>query len=250
MGMKLDFSKERTPAALKMRLSQIAKSHSLRRDAKQAESRFSEFDRFIASIDHFYLGDFLPAPFIKGSQPKYLETIETEGGVPVISTLAIQNLSIVIEACRFVAAEDFEALDEEKKPHQNDVLLTLDGGTSIGKPVLFDLEDDYAVDSHVAILRPSGLDPKLLVYLLASPIGQLQFNRAESGASGQTGVTEEDVRRFRFPSIKGNVSRIVAGLDGARQRMAEMREKMAAEEKEAWADFNSTITSQNGKGPE
>lgn len=48
---------------------------------------------------------------------------------------------------------------------------------------------------------------------VASPIGQLQFNRAESGASGQTSVTEEDLRRFRFPT------KLLAQIDALAKRI-------------------------------
>lgn len=243
MGLKLDFSKVQTPAALKTSLKGAAKSHSLRCDAKQAEPRFARFDQFIRSVDNFCLGDYLPQAFVKGSQPIYLETIDPDG-VPVISTLAIQRLRVVEDACRFVSRESFDAIDSVRKPKANDVLLTLDGGTSIGKPVLFDLEDEYAIDSHVAILRPDNLDPRLLVYLLASPLGQVQFQQAESGASGQTAVTEEDVRRFRFPVIApSQVAKIVSDFEAARSAMLKLEEQLKKAEGAAWDKFNRALVS-------
>lgn len=243
MGLKLDFSEEATPTALKASLRSIARSHSLRCDAKQSEPRFSRFEKFISSIASFCLGDFLPQPFVKGTQPAYLETLDPEG-VPVISTLAIQDMRIVVQACRFISQESYDAIDEVRKSKVNDVLLTLDGGTSIGKPVLFDLDEDYAIDSHVAILRPVGLDPRLLVYLLASPLGQVQFQQAESGASGQTAVTEEDVRRFRFPVIpKDEVSKVIGDFEKARAEMAELEKKLEKAETGAWTRFNEALIS-------
>jgi hypothetical protein len=203
------------------------------------------FDEYISSVDHFYLGDYLPDAFIKGSQPKYLETLEPNG-VPVISTLAIQQMSIRIDQCRFIAQEDFEIMDDDRKPKHKDVLLTVDGGTSIGKPVLFDLDDDYAIDSHVAILRPVGLDPRMLVYLLASPLGQLQFQRAESGASGQSGVTEEDIRRFRFPSMSDEaVESIVTSIERSREELADLAAQLKEKEYQVWKEFNRRILPQS-----
>jgi hypothetical protein len=121
------------------------------------------------------------------------------------------------------------------------VLLTVDGGTSIGKPVLFDLSGDWAVDSHVAILRPVGLDAALLVYLLASPLGQLQFQRAESGASGQTSVTETDLRRFRFPHLATDVAReAVRAVTEAAREAARLRTAAATTLEEGWEDFLQT----------
>lgn len=247
MGLKLNFSKEKTPAALKMSLRSIANSHSLRCDAKQAEPRFARFEQFIRSVESFCLGDFLPQPFVKGSQPAYLETLDPDG-VPVISTLAIQRLRVVVDACRFISRESFEAIEAARKPKANDVLLTLDGGTSIGKPVLFDLDDEYAIDSHVAILRPANLDPRLLVYLLASPLGQVQFQQAESGASGQTAVTEEDVRRFRFPVIPSSqVSKVISDFESARSEMLKLEEQLKKAETGAWERFNEALVSSGKK---
>lgn len=117
--------------------------------------------------------------------------------------------------------------------------MTMDGGTSIGKSVLFDLDGDYTVDSHVAILRPVGISPKALVYLLASPAGQLQFNKAESGASGQTAVTEEDLRRFLFKkSLLKKIEQLSDELDSKRIDICEKKEKLDREEQDAWNKFS------------
>jgi hypothetical protein len=94
------------------------------------------------------------------------------------------------------------------------VLLTVDGGVSIGKPLYFDGSGDFTIDSHVCILRPQGVSALGIVYLLASPLGQMQFRHAESGASGQTAVTEEDFRRFIFPlSVLDHLDDIVADME-------------------------------------
>lgn len=223
------------------KLSYAASSYSLRCDAKQAEQRFIEFAEVMRSVEGFELGDYFPQPFIKGSQPKYIESPDAEG-VSVINTLAIQKLSINLEDCRVISEDDFENIDAEKKLRKKDVLLTMDGGTSIGKPVLFDLDGDFTVDSHVAILRPQGIDPRVIIYLLASPFGQLQFQQAESGASGQTSVTEDDVRRFRFPKVqKAVLTKLVKKLDSARGRLTERRQKLEQMEKQAWEEFNYSM---------
>ena len=118
----------------------------------------------------------------------------------------------------------------------------MDGGTNIGKPVLFDLDEDYAIDSHVAILRPFGIDPRYVVYLLACPLGQIQFNRAESGASGQTSVTEEDIRRFRFPVINSErVEGIVDEFQQQRAEIAKLAQELSAKEEQSWGGFYKSL---------
>ncbi len=243
MNLRIDFVREPTPIVRKVSLSLVSKSYTLRCDAKQAEKRFLEFEELINSMEYFYLGEYLPAPFVKGKQPSYIEPSEYVGEpVPVINTLSIQNLTINLEHCKYISEEDYEVLSEDRKLKKGDVLLTMDGGTSIGKPALFNLNGAFTVDSHVAILRPSGLHPKALVYLLASPLGQLQFQQAESGSSGQTAVTEEDVRRFRFPGIQQELlSELVSELDDRRSHIAEEMKRLEREEKQAWKNFNESM---------
>ena len=236
MGLSEVTFRESTPRVMRASLAQIARSHTLRCDAKQAERRYQELDRLLSQIPNLTLGSVLPRPFIKGAQPVYSEELDGDG-TPVISTMAIQGLSINVEACRLARQVDFGPANI-RQPRLNDVLLTLDGGVSIGKPALFTFAETFAIDSHVAILRDVVIDPRLLVYLLASPIGQAQFQRAESGASGQTGVTEDDVRRFRFPSIEpGAAESAVADLEASRAEVRKAREAAQAQETEAWKQF-------------
>jgi type I restriction enzyme S subunit len=239
--MSLNLAREKTPMVMKASLSLVAKSHTLRCDARQAERRFAEFSAFISSVEHFHLRDFLPKPLTKGVQPRYIESLEPEG-VPVISTIAIQLLTIRTELCRYITQEEYDAIGEERKPRKGDVLLTMDGGTSIGKPVLFDLEGDFAIDSHVAILRPVGLDPRYLVYLLASPFGQVQFQQAESGASGQTAVTEEDLRRFRFPVLPSTqIDSLVQQIEEELRQVGQQARALSEKQQHVWEYFGTSL---------
>lgn len=218
-----------------MCLGDVAASYSYRCDAKQAEDRFHDYDTWVRGVPHFILGDHLPEPIVKGSQPLYEDGVDV--GITVITTMAVQNLSIDRAGCRIAIATDFGPGDI-RRPRDHDVLLTVDGGPSIGKPVLFDLGGEFAVDSHVAILRPVDLDPTLLVHLLASPLGQIQFQRAESGASGQTAVTEDDIRRFRFPVLTPVVeARVLADVRKAREDAARLRKEALQREEQGWEEF-------------
>ena len=101
------FEKPCYPVFCKAHLSDIGKYHSLRCDSKQFEGRFLEFETLIEKSDVFFLGDLLPLPLIKGSQPNYIEGAE---GIPVINTLSIQNLRINIEDCRYISEDDLIVL--------------------------------------------------------------------------------------------------------------------------------------------
>lgn len=233
MGVIGHLGASAAPRIMKSGLSSVVKSFSFRCDAKQSEERYEHFDEWISGQPHFILGAKLPEPVVKGSQPIY-----TEGGtITVISTMSIQALSIDLSVCRLADKIDFGD-SNVRRPRPKDVLVTVDGGTSIGKPVLFNLDGEFAVDSHVAILRPVDLDPDLLVHLLASPLGQLQFQRAESGASGQTSVTEDDIRRFRFPILDAAVeARAVGDVKAARADASALRARAIAREDQGWEEF-------------
>jgi len=241
VAVRIKWARDRAPVANTASLKLVAESYTLRCDAKQAESSFRDFMRAMSGIEVVQLGLYFPRPFIKGTQPQYLETLNPEG-VPVINTLAIQKMRINVEACRYISEDAFEKLNDERKLRKGDVLLTLDGGTSIGKPVYFDLDEEFTVDSHVAILRPEGIDPLVLVYLLASPFGQLQFQLAESGASGQTAVTEEDIRRFVFPKTQASrLAKLVSTLHQEREGVLKQVQVLEQREREAWEQFNEAF---------
>lgn len=239
--MGIDFSSPKLPQILESSLALVSRTYSLRCDAKQAQDRFLEFDKYINKIKYFELSEYLPNPIIKGIQPTYLEELDAIG-IPVINTLAIQNLRINIESCRFITESDYAHLDSDRKCKKDDVLLTVDGGTSIGKAVLFNLPGQFTIDSHVTILRPVGLSPNALVYLLASPIGQLQFQRAESGASGQTSVTEDDIRRFKFPLIeKKTFENAVKLLDKRRLQIESEIASLSKKLDDEWISFSNKL---------
>ncbi|MFF7682411.1 hypothetical protein ACFZA2_06560 [Microbacterium sp. NPDC007973] len=237
MALADKFTRAPAPRIGRRTLADVAASHTFRLDAKQAEERFALFDKWIEGIDHFLLGDMLPAPVVKGAQPNYVDGLDE--GVRVITTMAIQSLAIDERACRIALSVDY-GTDSVRRPRADDVLLTVDGGTSIGKAALFDLDGLYAVDSHVAILRPVGIEPGLLVHLLASPLGQLQFQRSESGASGQTAVTEDDIRRFRFPVLSDEAAtRALTDVRAARAEAQALRKQAEDREAQGWTEFLS-----------
>lgn len=230
------------PRSYTSSLKLVATSYAFRCDAKYADSAVIEIDRKVRKSGFFHLGEMIPKPFTKGVQPQYLDQ-PTGDSVPVINTLSIQRLVINVGNCRHIGREDFDLISSDRKLRRNDVLLTVDGGVSIGKPALFKLDDEFTVDSHVVILRPIGISPLALVYLLASPLGQMQFRRAESGASGQTTVTEDDIRRFVYPrSILQSIDEIVISLESQREIIANQRLELDRREEALWDELDKFAT--------
>lgn len=222
------------PKSFTSSLGLVGTNYAFRCDAKYADPNAIAIEARIRKAGHFEVGDYLPLPFVKGIQPEYLDQ-PSEDSVPVVNTLSIQNLSLRTEDCRHIPRDDFDELSPERKLKKGDVLLTVDGGVSIGKPFLFDMNSDFTTDSHVVVLRPEGLSPLSLVYLLASPLGQMQFRRLESGASGQTTVTEDDIRRFIFPSsVLKSIDALAQHIETERKRIAKERKRLGDEEAALW----------------
>lgn len=215
-------------------LSLTASHHAMRCDAKYAAGEYVALEKKIRSEAYFELGDYLPLPFVKGSQPKYLD-LPNEESVQVVNTLSIRNLRINLDHCRPISKEDFDALNEERKLKKNDVLLSVDGGVSIGKSAMVTDPEVGTVDSHICILRPEGIGSSDLMYLLACPLAQTQFKRAESGASGQTTVTEDDIRRFIFPkAIMSGLSKLVEEIEKERAGIAMEQQILDKREAAVW----------------
>ena len=221
--------------AFRSSLQLIGDHFSLRCDTKIADQQFRDMVEEIRKAPFKELGEFLPTPFVKGIQPDYLEA-PSEQSVPVVNTLAIQNLSLHPESCRHITRRAFDELDGSRRLKNGDVLLTVDGGVSIGKPLNFSSEEEMTMDSHIVALRPHGISSMGLTYLLASPICQQQFRQAESGASGQTSVTEHDVRRFIVPSsLLEKIDQIAQEIDILRSHIRTKRSQLDQEEEALFA---------------
>lgn len=240
----------------KSSLKQVARNLTLRCDAKQTEPRFLELDRKFKNVPTVFLSTYLPEPFVKGKQPSYIEEPGDVEVAYVVNTLSVQPLKINPVSCRFTPKSFYDSVGPQRQLKDGDVVLTMDGGTSIGKAAVFRVADFAeafeidesevlaTVDSHVAILRPKGISPLALAYLLASPIGQLQFQRAESGASGQTAVSEDDVRYFRFPKfVPKELESAVEALRVALEAANSLIVQAHGERKVAWSSFESELVS-------
>lgn len=182
-------------------LVNISNRYCFRCDAKQEQSYFKKVLKILNKIKITEFEELFQGEFVKGKQPQYLSDPEEEG-VPIISTLAIQDLCLVKEACKKIFYEVYEKIPNELKPMKSDILITLDGAVSVGKPLLYNEEEDYGIDSHIGIVRTKKekYDPEIVALILGSELCQAQFRMYESGATSHS-INEVELRKLKIPLL-------------------------------------------------
>jgi hypothetical protein len=93
----------------------------------------------------------------------------------------------------------------------------------------------------VVILRPVGLSPLALVYLLASHLGKCSFG--EQSRAQAVRRLEDDERRFVFPSsILKTVDQVAAKIKTERQQIMKQRRDLDLKEAALWKQFDKFAT--------
>ncbi len=92
------------------------------------------------------------------------------------------------------------------------MLISSIGFGSIGKVQAFDKSYKCATVSEVTIIRDHPFQSYYLQVLLQSLVGQLQFDRYTSGATGQLHLYPQDVEKMLLPAIDFEIQEQVADL--------------------------------------
>ena len=116
----------------------------------------------------------------------------------------------------FVPQEYWEKIDERRKAHEGDVLLSVTG--SYGIPVYIDFEKDFVFQRHIAILKPDPdiLSGRYLYYLLKSPSTKKLIDKLVTGAIQKTlGLDMIRKMSFDIPSIpeQNYITNILSQID-------------------------------------
>lgn len=89
---------------------------------------------------------------------------------------------------------------ENSKVVFNDVLLNITGG-SIGRSCVVEMNEEFNVNQHVCIIRPSDeLNSEYLNYFLYSNIGQTQIRLGITGGNRE-GLNFENLKSFIIPKL-------------------------------------------------
>jgi len=135
----------------------------------------------------------------RGKTPKYV----TSSNVRVINQACIYWDHFKLQNVKYHNPELFK---EENKLILGDVLLNSTGTGTIGRAIVFDIEDDnyYMTDSHVTILRPNNkkIHPVVLKYYFYDDNVQSELYRlCVFGSTSQAELSREALGRMRVPVI-------------------------------------------------
>ncbi len=133
-------------------------------------------------------------------------------GQPMLSARNVLNGEIVFDEFRFIAPDAFAAEDRRTNVRPGDVLITIVG--TIGRSaVVPEGMESFTLQRSVAVLRPIGFAPKVLMYRIQSPQTQMQLERLSRGTA-QKGVYLKSLAQLSLlipPSREGD--RIVAEIE-------------------------------------
>ena len=132
-----------------------------------------------------------------GVTPKGGSEVYTDEGVMFLRSQNIHFEGLVLEdVVRITPQTHIEMSGSTVQ--LNDVLLNITGG-SIGRCCVVDLNEDFNVNQHVCILRPTDfITSEFLFYFLRSDIGQTQVYVNQTG-SGREGLNFENLGNFNLP---------------------------------------------------
>ena len=109
-----------------------------------------------------------------------------DSGLPMLSARNIENNEIVFENFRYITEDDFEREHARTRVTPGDVLLTIVG--TIGRcAVVPSGTKNFTLQRSVAVLTPTGVLPKYLMYQLQAPFVQRHFEKHARGTA-QKGV--------------------------------------------------------------
>ena len=149
-----------------------------------------------------------------------------ESGVPMLSARNILNNQIVFGGYRLISEEDFEREHTRTRISPGDVLLTIVG--TIGRSAVVPASAKrFALQRSVAVITPTGVLPKYLMYQFQAPFLQRHFERSARGTA-QKGV---------YLKTLGQTPILVAPLEQQERIVAEI-EKQFSRLDEAVANLN------------
>lgn len=177
-----------------------------------------------------WVGTTVESAFLSVTDGDHQAPPKSPTGIPFLVIGNISSGRIDVEGCRRVPTSYFEQLDWTKKPKKGDILFSVTG--SLGIAVLVDVDFDFCVQRHIAILKPprSG-HPEFLRLAVSAPRSR-RYASAEATGIAQKTLSLAALRSMpldlppraeqrrivaRFAAFESMLSRLDAHLSSARQ---------------------------------
>ena len=154
-------------------------------------------------------GDHLPPP-------------KAETGIPFVTISNIQNNQLSFENTMFVPESYYEKLDNKRKAQKNDILYSVVG--SFGIPVFIKNNTPFVFQRHIAILRPSTVEPRFLFYSMLSKDFYAKADAAAIGAAQRT-VSLSSLRNIEINIPPLETQHKIAGILSAYDDLIENNRK-------------------------
>ena len=138
-------------------------------------------------------------------------------GIPFLTISDIDsNNHLNFNNTMFVPKEYWDKIDDKKKAHVGDVLLSVTG--SYGIPVYIDFEKEFVFQRHISILKPNPelLSGRYLYYLFKSPTTKKMIDKLVTGAIQKTlGLDMIRNMSFNIPTIyeQNQITNILSRID-------------------------------------
>lgn len=132
-------------------------------------------------------------PIVRGKSTQY-----GSSAVQVIKSGQIRGEYEFDFTEKYYAADSF--VSDDRNLQKGDILINSTGVGTAGRVNLFNLEGDFVVDSHVAIVRLDQTEmlPEFLLYVLKN-IGFKNLESLATGQSGQIELTPTQISNLKVP---------------------------------------------------
>ena len=117
------------------------------------------------------------------STPKYKEK-----GIPFLSVKDMSSGKLSFSNTKFISDEEHKLLSQRCKPQRGDLLISKVGTTGI--PLIIDTDQEFSIFVSLALIKffPNLLDSRYLIYLINSPLVQLQVKDNTRGVGNKNWV--------------------------------------------------------------
>jgi type I restriction enzyme, S subunit len=122
---------------------------------------------------------------------------KSDTGIPFLVIGNVNTGKLDFNRTRFVNKQYYDSIVESRKPKLGDLLYTVVG--SYGIPVKVDTDQEFCVQRHIAILKPSQhIFADYLYYILSSSFVYNQASEVATGTAQKT-VTLKGLREIKVP---------------------------------------------------